>query len=426
MAHRTTRTEYKKLINRINRHPQGAPETELLYRILQMLFSKKEADLVARLPIKPISLKTAAGIWKMSEAAAKNILDNLCSRGIMLDMELNGRLEYTLPPPMAGFFEFSLMRITKDIDQKLLSELYYQYLNVEDDFVRELFGKGDTKLGRIFVNEPALPDDNSLHVLDYERSTEIIKSASHIGVGVCYCRHKMMHMKKACDAPLDVCMTLGTTASSLIRHNVIRQVDTAEALDILDLAYEHNLVQFGENVRSRVNFICHCCGCCCEALLAVKRFAVMNPVHTTNFIPQINLESCKGCGKCAKACPVEAIELTAKNDLKNQKRKQAKLDEQRCLGCGVCVRVCKSKSISLKPRKTRVLTPMNIAHKTVLMAIERGTFQHLIFDNRVMLSHRALATLLGVVLKLPPAKQILAAKQVRSRYLEAIIAMSNM
>ena len=41
---------------------------------------------------------------------------------------------------MADFFEFSLMRVRGDIDQKLLSELYCQYLNVEEDFIRELFG----------------------------------------------------------------------------------------------------------------------------------------------------------------------------------------------------------------------------------------------------------------------------------------------
>ena len=33
---------------------------------------------------------------------------------------------------MAGFFEFALMRVRGDIDQKLLSELYHEYLNVED------------------------------------------------------------------------------------------------------------------------------------------------------------------------------------------------------------------------------------------------------------------------------------------------------
>jgi len=78
-------------------------------------------------------------------------------------------------------------------------------------------------------------------------------------------------------------------------------------MDLLDKAVEHNLVQFGENVQNNVAFICNCCGCCCEAMLAAKRFAVLNPIATTNFLPEITAESCNGCGKCAEACPVEAM-----------------------------------------------------------------------------------------------------------------------
>ena len=40
---------------------------------------------------------------------------------------------------MAGFFEFSMMRVGNGYDQKLLAELFHQYLNVEEDFVRDLF-----------------------------------------------------------------------------------------------------------------------------------------------------------------------------------------------------------------------------------------------------------------------------------------------
>ena len=55
------------------------------------------------------------------------------------------------------------------------------------------------------------------------------------------------------------------------------------------------------------------------------------------------------------------------------------------------------------------------------MAIERGKLQHLIFDNQVLWSHRALAGVLGVILKLPPLKQALASAQVKSRYLETLV-----
>lgn len=421
MAHHTLKTSYSSLVDRLNRFPQGAPPSELLNKILKILFSDKEAQLVSLLPIKPFTAEKASHIWKIDLTTTRKILDTLADRALLVDMEQNGELQYSLPPPMAGFFEFSMMRIRNDIDQKALSELFYQYLNVEEDFVRELFTKGETKLGRVFVNEPALSDENSLYVLDYERATEIIKTATHIGVGMCYCRHKMEHLGRACKAPMDICMTFNTTAASLTKHGHARRIDYMECLDLLHQAYDCNLVQFGENVREEVNFICNCCGCCCEAMLAAKRFAILNPVHTTNFIPFVNDQSCNGCGKCVNVCPVEAMTLVSANDPHHPNRKKAVLNEERCLGCGICARTCNSGNIILIFRAKRVLTPLNGTHKAVVMAIERGNLQHLIFDNRVLFSHRAMAALLGVLLKLPPIKQAMASQQIKSRYFEKLI-----
>ena len=48
------------------------------------------------------------------------------------------------------------------------------------------------------------------------------------------------------------------------------------------------------------------------------------------------------------------------------------------------------------------------------MAIERGKLQNLIFDNQALASHRAMAAILGVILRLPPVKQALASRQLRS------------
>lgn len=421
MAHHTIKSGYSQLIDRLNRFPQGAPPSKLLNQILKMLFSEKAAELVSLLPIKPFTAEKASRIWKMDMTSAQNALNELAGRAILVDIEQNGKSVYVLPPPMAGFFEFSLMRVRNDIDQKLLSELFYQYLNVEEDFIRELFTRGETQLGRVFIHEPVLSNENALHVLDYERATEVIKTASHMAIGTCYCRHKMYHMDTACDAPLEICMTFNTTAASLIKHGHARRVDDGEGLELLHQAYENNLVQFGENVREKVNFICNCCGCCCEGMIAARRFAIMNPVHTTNFIPEIEGESCNGCGKCVNVCPVEAMSLISANNPHRPKMKLARLDEDLCLGCGLCVRSCPKDSIHLEARPQRVITPLNGTHRAVVMAIERGKLQHLIFDNRVLLSHRALAAVLGVILKLPPLKQALASQQVKSRYLEALI-----
>ncbi len=421
MAHNTIKSGYYKLADRLNRFPQGAPPSELLFKILKMLFSEKEVELVSLLPVKPFTALKASRIWKMDPTSAQKVLDELAGRSILVDIEQNGEFVYALPPPMAGFFEFSLMRVRDDIDQSVLSELFYQYMNVEEDFIRELFTRGETQIGRTFVQESALSLENALHVLDYERATEVIRNAAYRGVGLCYCRHKMSHLGRACSAPQEICMTFGNTAASLIRHGSARSLEAPECLDLLQAAYEQNLVQFGENVRDKVSFICNCCGCCCEAMIAARRFAIMNPVHTTNFIPVVNESDCNGCGACVIACPVEAMTLISSNEPLKPGTKIAKLNEDLCLGCGVCVRTCSKVSIRLKSRPSRVITPLNSTHRVVLMAIERGKLQDLIFDNRVLWSHRALAGVLGVILKLPPIKQVLASKQVKSRYLEALI-----
>jgi len=422
MAHRTIKSGYSNLSDRLNRFPQGAPPSELLFSILKILFSEKEAELVSYLPIKPFTTKKASRIWKMGLTDTKKTLDKLADRAILVDIEQNGETVYSLPPPMAGFFEFSMMRVRGDIEQKVLSELFYEYLNVEEDFIRELFTRGETQLGRTFIHEPALSNQDALYVLNYERATEIIKTASHRGVGICYCRHKMQHMDRACSAPQEICMTFNNTAASLVRHGNARNVEVQECLDLLQEAYAHNLVQFGENVRTKVNFICNCCGCCCEAMIAARRFAMLNPVHTTNFLPHIDEENCNGCGKCVDACPVEAMTLVSSNNPDKSKMKKARLNEDICLGCGICVRNCTTNGIHLKTRSARVITPLDGTHRVVMMAIERGKLQNLIFDNHVLWSHRALAGVLGVILKLPPIKQVLASQQIKSRYLEVLIS----
>ena len=465
MGHLTSRDAYRNLEDRINWFTQGAPASETLTKILQVLFTEKEAKWVAKLPIRPFSLTKAAQLWGTSEAKAEKLLDRLCEKGLLVDSYDRGVRKFVLPPPMIGFFEFSLMRTRGDIDQKYLSELFYQYINVEEDFIKDLFLGMDTKLGRVFVNESVLMTEKTNHILDYERATHIIEEADFIGVGTCFCRHKNYHLGIPCklNAPMETCLTFGNVARSLAEHGgYTRPIDKAEAKEILEMSYSYNLVQMGENVREHPAFMCNCCGCCCEALEAVRRFSPMQPIATTNYIPKINYDDCVSCGKCEKVCPILAISMQEEvvkgdgsfdnlhdschvikgNDSSDtlhakcqknrplditsaQQKRRPVIDESICLGCGVCARNCPKKAISLQRRPIEVITPVNSTHRFVLQAIEKGTLQNLIFDNQAFANHRAMAAVFGTILKLPPLKQALASKQFKSVYLDHLLSAQN-
>jgi len=416
MGHLTSRDAYRNLEDRINWFTQGAPPSETLTKILKLLFTEKEAKWVAMLPIRPFSLKKAAQIWGTTEGKAEKLLDHLCEKGLLVDSYYHGVRQFVLPPPMIGFFEFALMRTRGDIDQKYLSELFYQYLNVEEDFIKNLFLGMETKLARAFVQEPVLLTEKANHILDYEKATHIIEEAEHIGVGICYCRHKNLHLGIPCrqNAPLETCLTFDNIARSLSEHGgYARLISKEEAKDILQMSYEHNLVQIGENVREHPAFMCNCCGCCCEALGAAKKFSPMQPIETTNYLPEIQEETCISCGKCSRVCPILAISM---------KEKRPVIDESICLGCGVCARNCPSKAIILKRRPVQVITPVNSTHRFVLQAIEKGTLQNLVFDNQAFASHRAMAAVFGTILKLPPVKQAMASRQFKSVYLDHLLS----
>lgn len=99
------------------------------------------------------------------------------------------------------------------------------------------------------------------------------------------------------------------------------------------------------------------------------------------------------------------------------------IDKEICLGCGVCARNCPTKAIELKRCPIQVITPVNGTHRFVLQAIEKGTLQNLVFDNQAFANHRSMAAVFGTILKLPPLKQAMASRQVKSVYLDKLLSL---
>lgn len=91
--------------------------------------------------------------------------------------------------------------------------------------------------------------------------------------------------------------------------------------------------------------------------------------------------------------------LVSSNDPHQPGMKLARLAADLCLGCRLCVPVCPKDSVTLKSQSEKVITPVNGAHRAVMMAIERGKLQYWIFANQVLGDHRALVAVLGSILR---------------------------
>lgn len=414
-----TDSEYRLLQQRLDRNVTGAPESPTLMKILRILFSPEEAKLARRIPSQLTSLEALSRKLDIPREELGEKLTEMAQRGVVIDFEHNEQRYFALPPVVIGFFEFTFMRARDDIPMGELACLFEEYMRENDRFARSVF-RGQTQIGRSLVREEALPEDGHTEILDWERASSIVRSATAVGVSLCPCRHKATHLGEVCDRPLENCLSFNYAAEALARIGVARPISTEKAVRILEESKEAGLAQTGDNVQRKVAYICNCCGCCCGMVQAIKAFDIRNAIVTSNWMSEVDIFKCKGCGKCAKVCPVGAIGIAQEGEGK-KKRKWAVCDETLCLGCGVCYSACKFGGISMKSRPQRVLTPETIFDRIVSMAIERGMLASLLFEEPERLSHRALGRIVAVLEKSPPFKAAMAIRPLRSAFLSSMV-----
>ena len=423
MGHVDSKGLFRKLGRKIDSLPLRAPWHQTFYELLKELYTEREADLLVKMPYSLSDLSRIARVTKYEPSELQKLLDGLCSKGLVIDLWTNDRYRYMPSPIMIGIFEFSMMRTGEDVDSKALARLFNQYLAADHGafFARNSKNGEKVSIIRALPHWNAIDSSEYMEVLDYEKAASIIQTSEKFSIGICSCRHEKLHIgEKTCDVPLEKCSSFNIGADYLIRNKLAKEVSKSEMLDNLADSVERGLVLCADNVKRNVTFLCHCCKDCCNALAGIGKFGFPNSVVTSSFIARNNPDICLGCGKCAKACPIDAIQMVPINHPQGRKKKDAIVDTSICLVCGVCVLSCNNRAILLVKREKRVLHPETTFERVILQCLERGTLQNQIFDNPQSITQKFMRGFIGGFLRLPPVKAALMSDMVRSSFLSAM------
>ena len=420
MGHLVGKDAVRRYGEKLDRMSMRAPWSETLGEILSRLLTPDEVQLLLVMPWGLSSVERIARTAGMPAAAVLAALERLADKGLVIDILVGETMHYTPSPMVVGIFEFSMMRRDAAADSATMARLFAEYLG-EGDFFAANFGHGErVSVLRALPHQEALGDH--VEVLDYEKASAIVAGSDRFALGVCACRHERMHTTgRECTGPLEVCTSIGVAADLAIRHGFCREASRSEMVDNLARSRDEGLVLCADNTQRHVSFICHCCSCCCHVLRAINDHGYSNALVTSSFIARSEHERCNGCGKCATACPIDAISMEIdEHEPRTRTGKAPSIDESTCLGCGVCGVKCPTGAMRLQPRPHRVLHPETAFERIVLQCLERGTLQYQLFDDPTSTSQAMLRGLLGAFLGLAPVKQALMSDTLRSRFLAAL------
>lgn len=422
MGHLASKDAYRDLGNAINGLNTRAPWNEALRAILRELYTVEEAGLVARIPAGLTTLPRLREITGEEEGKLRQMLERLATKGLVMDLEIGGEFFYTVSPMVIGIFEYTMMRTDGELDFARMAKLFKEYLLGNDEFLKANFGRGQkVSVMRTIPHVDAVAAESYVEVLDYEKASALVELAPGAAVGICSCRHKMLHLgEKVCESPLEMCVSFGRDVDYAVRRNLARPVSKSELHELLSRAKEMKLVLNADNVRRDVQFLCLCCKCCCTVLNGIRKFGYPNILVTSRFIATCHKALCAGCGKCAAACPIDAIQMDEEKASGLAGARKPRVDSTFCIGCGVCGLACRRKAMRLVPREQRVLLPENTIERVVLQSLERGTLQNFLFNNPNLASHRFLRGVVGAFLALPSVKRVMMGNTFRSKFLARI------
>ena len=208
-------------------------------------------------------------------------------------------------------------------------------MSTEDDWRREDLKKDIESMTAITVPVNMVIRSKQ-RILDLSEVEKVLKGASLIALGRCYCKEKL----KRCDSPVDVCLRLDENAEESIKKGSSKRVDLEEASMTLKKSHEAGLVHivYTSEGDEKPNMICSCCSCCCWSMSALVRFGMPDAIVESKYVAVNDSEACINCGTCVERCQFGAISVDDE---------VAEVNRDFCMGCGLCVSSCSTGALTL-------------------------------------------------------------------------------
>jgi ferredoxin len=311
----------------------GTKESKYIPRILAKLATPEQARVIRELPASAAEI---AAKLKKDQALVEKHLEEMMEKGLVVVTKRGARM-------VRNTLQLHDSATNNPKYEKILGEEYldlWAAYQLEEHFPALI----DTLVGveRGFAYSRIVPRWKSIQnvpgVLPCEDMRDVLNSQEVIALVPCPC--KKGFQKRQCGVQDETCINVGRTAMYNLNRGVGRKVTPEQALAFCDRTDEEPFVHIAINQKTVNMLVCNCHWCCCELILPLLRqdkVPLWKGLAKSRFEAAVDLEKCKGCGKCGERCQFGAVEL--RPDPVSGLKKSF-VDTEKCMGCGCCAVTC--------------------------------------------------------------------------------------
>ncbi len=321
----------------------GIPEFIIPW--IDRFFEKAEIELVLLLAQKPLldsEIEDQISYWPddLQPAAPRNWLTRVYQRGTI---NQNADNRYTPADFHTRFEMWAIFEGWKDVPAsicKRLNRWEMSYYEIEHRSQIDGLKRGQR------------PDPTRIYpeYILLEEADALLNRVESVYLWPCNCRA----MAKRCDNTVYTCLRFDND------RGLGWEISKSRAKEIVREANAKGLMQSAEVIETPEGTIrggiCNCCADCCYPHQLALRTSAQKLWPLSRYVACRLEERCIGCGRCARRCPFQAVNLTkVKNaDLdprqtKNRQKQMVRFNADRCRGCGVCSTGCPVEAIEMIP-----------------------------------------------------------------------------